>query len=591
MRVFIRSILILLGMVVCPALAVTSQQPLPAEQAFVLSASLFGKDTVLLKWQMAPQHYLYQERFVFKVVAPANATVGSILYPPGQPKEDKVLGNYHIYDQQLTIPVPIINPDPTSTVLQITYQGCSEDGYCYPPTTVNANINFSAGSVALTKTVTAKPVVNQQDRFLQLLNSQRIFTIFFAFIGFGILLSFTPCVLPMLPIISGIIIGQRQQVTTAKAFRLSAVYVVSMAITYAIAGILVGYLGSSVQTAFQKPWILILFSLLFVFLALSFFGLYEIRMPARLEERIAKWSRHQKSGHYIGVAIMGCLATLIVSPCITPALVGVLGYIGRTGDAVLGGVALFALGIGMGLPIIIVCMAGGKLLPKAGRWMRTVETVFGVFFLAMAIWILSRILPGPITLLLWSALFIISAIYMGALSTTPEHGWGKLWKGCGWLFFIYGVLLLVGAAQGANNPLQPLTTHKFISSSAQPSQPLFTQVNTLDAVQQAITNAKNQKKPVLLDFYADWCVSCQEMEHGLWQDANVRQQLGKVVALQANITANDAQDKTLMANFKIIAPPTVLFFNAQGQWLSTLTLVGKPSTEEFLAHLSAAAKG
>lgn len=568
----------------------TPHQPMPVDQAFAFSAKTFGNDTLVVQWKIAPKHYLYRERIQYKILEPKNAAIGSVLLPLGALKEDAIFGRYQVFANNVTIPLPIINPNPTNTQLQITYQGCAEDGYCYPPKTKQIAINFNAGTAAVSNanlnviSPPTGPSPGQEKKILALLSDPHSITALFAFLGFGILLSFTPCVLPMLPIISGIIVGQQKTITMGKAFRLSLVYVLGMAITYAIAGVLIGIIGGSVQAAFQKPWVLILFSLLFVLLALSFFGLYQIKLPARFEEKIANISRHQKSGHYIGVAIMGCLASLIVSPCVTPALVGVLTYIGQTGNALFGGLTLFMLGLGMGLPLLIVGTAGGKLLPKAGAWMKSVETVFGVLFLGMAIWILNRIISPQITLLLWATLLIISAIYLGALSSTPSHGWGKLWKGSGVIMLVYGILMIVGAAQGNTNPFQPLSWNATTGTKSQENS-VFAQVETPEAITAALKTAKTEGKPILLDFYAKWCVSCVEMEHSVFKDPAILASLSRFINLRADVTHNSAQDQKIMRTYQVIAPPTMLFFSANGELLKQFTLVGKVDASTFLSHL------
>lgn len=569
------------------ATAAPSQQPLPADQAFSLSAKLFGNDTVVMQWKMAPGHYLYRERLQVHVLQPANAKIGQILYPPGQPKHDAIFGDYQIYTDTLSLPIPIIHPDPTHTVLTVTYQGCAEDGYCYPPITQQLSINFSVTTVTLAgNNSTSTPAAqnnSQEQRFIDLLSEKHIVTLLLAFFGFGILLSFTPCVLPMVPILSGIIVGHQKTIMAGKTFRLSLVYVLSMALTYAVAGVLIGWAGGSVQTLFQQPWVIVLFSLLFVLLALSFFGLYTLRLPTKFEERIANISRHQKSGHYLGVAIMGCLATLIVSPCVTPALVGVFGYISKTGDAVLGGAALFALGLGMGLPLLAIGVAGGKLLPRAGAWMKTLEHLFGVLFLAVAIWMLERIIPGPVTLLLWATLLISCAVYMGALSPTPTHSWGKLWKGLGLLLLVYGILLVIGSAQGNSNLWQPIALHH--NATSQADDITITPVKSMAELDAALAQATTKHKPILLDFYASWCVSCQIMERTTYKHPQVQAILANFTVLKADVTRNDAAAKALMQHFQVIAPPTFVIFNARGELLPNLTRVGEMNSQEFSAYL------
>jgi thiol:disulfide interchange protein DsbD len=557
--------------------------PLPVDQAFVFSAQLFGKDTVVLQWKMAPAHYLYRDRLHFSVLQPTDAIIGKVLFPPGKPKEDSILGKYEVYEKGVIIPIPISNASPEETVMTVSYQGCSAAGYCYPPTTRALRVHFNQDSVLI---VTPEPVPQantQEQPFFDLLSDHHLLTVLLAFLGFGMLLSLTPCVLPMIPILSGIIVGHQKTVLRGKSFTLSLVYVLSMAVTYAIAGMLVGWLGGSVQAAFQQPWVIVLFSLLFALLALSFFGLYSLKLPAYFEERIANISRHQKSGHYLGVMIMGCLATLIVSPCVTPALVGVLGYISKTGNAAFGGVALFMLGLGMGLPLLLLGFAGGKFLPKAGAWMQIVEYIFGVLFLGMAIWMLDRLIPGPLALMLWSTLLTVCAVYLGALSPTPVHGWGKLGKGFGVLVLVYGFLLAVGAAQGSTNPLQPL---RFSSTEVAQSSASFMTVKNLAQMHAALARAQAENKPVLVDFYADWCVSCKEMDVKVFQHAEVREALQRFVVLRVDVTANNAESKALMQYYQVVAPPTFLVFAATGKALKNLTRVGEMKKDAFLRYLA-----
>ncbi|MFT3742464.1 MAG: protein-disulfide reductase DsbD [Gammaproteobacteria bacterium] len=569
-----------------------SQQPVSVDKAFSVSASLFGNDTILVHWDLLPKHHLYRNRFSFKVLQPPNASIGQIIYPTAQPRDDAIFGHYFVYTQPVTLPIPIIKPDLNQTVLQVTYQGCADDGYCYPPTTHTITADFTSRTTTIDTPATAPATPANTDNaqtqtFVRTLAGNDIAIIVLTFLGFGVLLSFTPCVLPMLPILSGIIVGQQKTMNARRGFLLSLTYVLSMSVTYAVAGMLVGLAGSSIQAIFQKPWVIILFSLLFVLLAFSFFGFYKLRLPGGFEEKVGALSLHfQKKGHYLSVAVMGCLATLIVSPCVTPALVGVLGYIGKTGNAAIGAIALFALGFGMGLPLLIVGSLGGKLLPKAGMWMKTLENVFGVFFLAIALWMLNRLLPPPVTLALWSAFFISCAIFMGAFSTHVEKGWHKLWKGMGILFLVYGILLLVGAAQGNGNVFQPLalppqtTTHS--------TEENFISVKNLTELKTQLRQAIAQNQPVLLDFYADWCISCQEMKYATLQNPSVLNQLKSFKVIRADVTANNAEEKALMAYFQVVAPPSFLFFNAQGNLMNNLTLVGKVDAPAFLQQLALA---
>ncbi len=573
------------------AYGLASKDPIAVDQAFTLSAKTFGQDTVVFNWKIRPDYYLYKDRLHFKIIAPANSAIGQVILPTGKSKEDEIFGKYEIYSEEANIAVPIISPNLENTQLSVNYQGCSEYGYCYPPTQRYFKINFAQGTVDTLNPPDPQaqkpstPAQNSQIQpFLNILTGNHTVSMLLAFFGFGVLLSFTPCVLPMLPILSGLIVGYQKNTLKSKALKLSIVYVLSMAATYAIAGVLVGWLGGSIQSTFQKPWVIIVFSFLFVLLALSFFGLYSIKLPACLEEKIASISRHQKSGHYLGVAVMGCLATLIVSPCVTPALVGILGYISQTGNAFIGGLALFAMGLGMGTPLILLGLVGDKLLPKAGAWMQTVEYVFGILFLALAIEMLSRLVPASITLALLAGLLIICSVYLGVFSTAIQ-GWQKLWKGIGLIALTYGILLMIGAAQGNGNPLQPLSPNH-ASSPVSNNDSIFTPVKSLADVKTALADAAKQHKPVLVDFYADWCISCQEMQATTFTDSVVLQTLKQMVVLKADVTQNDETDKQLMQYFQVIAPPTFVLFNEQGQWLKDQTHAGKMDSAEFLGYIA-----
>lgn len=572
-------ILCLLWIFAVPTLADSGNiHPLPVDKAFVLSTELFGNDTILLNWTIAPKHYLYRERFKFQALYPPQAQIGSIILPPGHEKQDPILGKYQVYSNKITIPVPVINSDPAKTQIKVSYQGCSAEGYCYPAVEKQITVNFNVRTTTIADV--AEEVSDQEQSYLALLNKHNFLLMILAFLGIGALLSFTPCVLPMIPILSGIIVGHQKTITTGKAFGLSLTYVLSMAITYAAAGILVAFIGSSVQAFFQNVWTIIAFSLIFVLLALSFFGLYQLKLPAFFEEKIATISRGHDGGHYLGVALMGCFATLILSPCVTPALVGVLSYIAQNGDPVMGGAALFALGLGMGLPLLLIGIAGGKLLPKAGPWMNTIRTIFGVLFLGIAIWMISRLIPGPITMALWALLLIVCAIFLGAFSSN-QKGWGKTWKGLGLSFFIYGILMLTGAAQGNSDPFRPIA----VSGQNQSAGSNYVVVQNLDQFQKAFSEARAEHKPVVLDFYANWCMSCRELDQTTLQNASVRHALSGFKFIRADISVNSPAARAMMRQFGVVAPPTLLFFDSNGQLQNNLTLVGLVSPKELARNL------
>ncbi|MEE9451909.1 MAG: protein-disulfide reductase DsbD, partial [Gammaproteobacteria bacterium] len=573
---------------------------LPPEEAFILTAELStDQNTLLVHWQLPPNLYLYDDKFAFKVRE--GGQLGKFELSPGIPKEDEVLGKYFVHYAPVTLSVPIVQRDNDRLLIDVDYQGCADSGYCYPPMTSvlliesgidggQSRLSFidSSGIGSSMSTATAA-----YEDIAQLFFDNSLWLILLAFLGFGILLTFTPCVLPMVPILAGIIIGQGHHITRRHAFMLSLVYVLGMAVTYALLGVIAGFAGQGLQAAFQKPWVIITLSSFFVLLSLSMFGFYELRLPAKLETRIAAWSQHQKSGTYLGCLILGVLSALIVSPCVTVPLVGALAYIGQTGDAVLGGLALFSLALGMGIPLMLVAALGGHLLPKAGAWMKTVSAVFGVLLLGLAIWLLERVIPGEVVLVLWAALAMVSAIYLGALEAAPQGGWPRLWKGLGCLLFAYSILLLVGASLGNQDPLRPLANLSLngqpqgmlAPGSSQKVNGLFKLVKSLDEVQDELALAQQTGQPVMLDFYADWCASCVKMKRTTFADPLVHQALSDFVVLQADVTKNDMIDKELQKYFSVYAPPAILFFNINGQENKAARLVGEIGTQAFLNHL------
>jgi len=410
----------------------------------------------------------------------------------------------------------------------------------------------------------------------------------FAFFIAGILLAFTPCVFPMVPILSGIIMGQGERLTTARAFWLSLVYVLAMAVTYTAAGVLAGLFGQNLQAVFQNPWILSGFVLIFVLLALSMFGLFELQLPASLQTRLALASNQQQGGQWWGVAVMGFLSALIVGPCVAPPLMAALIVIGASGDAVLGGAALFAMSLGMGVPLILFGVSAGKLAPRAGNWMNAVKAVFGVGLLALAVWMLERILPGSVIMLLWGLLAIGCGVYLGALERIPDgaSGWKRLWKTLGVALLLLGAVELIGAMSGADYWLRPLDGFKAGANTASaPEEATFRRIKSLADLEQSLSEANAQGKGAMLDFYADWCVECLRMERNTFHSPQVQALLDRLQPLQADVTPNDSTDQALMRQFGIIGPPAILFFNRSGEEMKDWRLVGYFPPEEFSRHL------
>ena len=583
---------------------------LKADQAFAFSAEVIDGNMILANWEIADGYYLYRDKFEFSVESGAGVTLGKIKYPPvSKVIDDEVFGKMPVYYGQAAIKIPLNRTvtSPVDMVLRANYQGCADAGFCYPPESQTMGLSLPKGNkgntepmAAAANDVKAEAVpVSEQDSIANSLENDSIVGIILTFFGFGLLLAFTPCVFPMVPILSSIIVGQSGEVTTRKALTMSIVYVLAMALTYTVAGIIAGLFGANLQAAFQTPWILISFSLVFVALSFSMFGFYELQLPSSWQSKLTQVSNSQKGGTLAGVAIMGFLSALIVGPCVAAPLMGALIYIGQTGDAVLGGLALFALSMGMGAPLIAIGASAGKLLPKAGGWMDAVKAVFGVMLLAVAVWMLERVVPPAIALLLWASLFIVSAVYMGALTqlTSDASGWKKLWKGLGVMMLIYGTLLLVGVASNASDPLQPLRGISFSGSggsgnvgSAQHQEAEFKKIKSVADLDREVVIAASQGKGVMLDFYADWCVSCKEMERYTFSDAGVIRELSRGVILQADVTANDDLDKALLKKFKLVGPPSMIFWNTKGEELPHMRMVGFLEADKFAAHVNKAFK-
>jgi thiol:disulfide interchange protein DsbD len=575
-----------------------SGSALAPEEAFVYEAIALDADTALVRFTAQPGYYLYTDKFSFRVEGLQGISVRASELPPGVIKDDPEFGPVPVYYGQIEVPVDFVRPagEATEVALQADFQGCRDGDICYPPMSRTVTFTLPAGGGAAVTDATGERTpsaplagapVSEQDRLARLLTGNPAAAIFAFFVA-GLLLAFTPCVFPMVPILSGIIVGQGDRLTTLRAFWLSLVYVLAMAVTYTVAGVLAGMFGQNLQAVFQNPWILSGFVAVFILLALSMFGFYELQVPGRLQTRLTEVSNRQEGGGFGGVAVMGFLSALIVGPCVAPPLMAALIVIGSSGDALLGGTALFALSIGMGVPLILFGVSAGKLVPRAGAWMDAVKAVFGVGLLALAIWMLERILPGGIIMLLWGALAIACGIYLGALERIEAgaSGWKKLWKSLGVLLLVLGVLELVGAAAGGDYWLRPLDGMGGPArATAEAHQPEFGRVKSLDDLRREVDLASGAGRGAMFDFYADWCVECKRMERNTFPDAGVQALLGRMRLLQADVTANDRTDQELMRAFDIIGPPAILFFDRNGNEMKPYRLVGYFNPQEFATHL------
>ncbi len=572
---------------------------LDPDDAFVLKTwSENGR--VFAQWDIADGHYLYRDK---SSISAADDTLitKDFAIDPGELKHDEFFGEIHVFHNSATASIAVDNVKDgvKNASFKVKYQGCSEiSGICYPPITKTVTLDVlpvsdAAASTLDITTPAAGPVspVSEQDRIAASLASGSAMLTILSFFGFGLLLAFTPCIFPMIPILSGIIIGQGKDITTGRAFTLSLVYVLAMAVAYTVAGVLAALGGENIQIMLQNPWVLTSFAAVFVILAFSMFGFYDIQMPNAIQSRLTELSNRQQGGTLAGVAIMGLLSALIVGPCVAAPLAGALIYISQTGDAWLGGSALFALSMGMGAPLIAIGTSAGKLLPRAGAWMDAVKAAFGVMMLGVAIWMLERILPVSITMALWAMLLIVSAVYMGALETLKAEatGWTKFWKGLGLILLVYGVILMIGVASGSQQIFQPLKVLAGGGSHAVAEQHLqFKKIKGLDGLNQALAEATAQNKTVMLDFYADWCISCKEMESFTFTDPNVQSALKNTVLLQADVTPNDEKDKELYDHFKIVGPPAIMFYDTNGNELKGYRVVGYMPADKFSAHVKQA---
>ena len=595
---------------------------LPVDEAFRLSAVADGPDNVRLEWAVHEGYYLYKSRI--KVASTSKeAQLGAPNLPAGTVKNDDYFGKQEVYHDDLigTVPVARSAGGAVELPVDVTYQGCADAGLCYPPTTKHLKVSLPAGGAstvgaagsagssaastsadgAVTSSASAgtsdgrSMFVSEQDKLATLIRDGNLLAVLATFFGIGVLLSFTPCVLPMIPILSGIIVGQGEKVTAGRGFSLAFTYVQGMALTYAAAGAaFVLLFKQAPQAFFQKPWIIGIFALLFIALAFAMFGAYTLQLPSALQTRLTNVSNQQKSGTYIGTFIMGALSALVVTACVAPALIAALSVISQTGQIARGAGALYVTGLGMGVPLLLVGASAGSVLPRVGPWMDTVKSLFGVLFIAVAIYLLQPLIPPPVGMLLWSGLAVVSGYWVFTLKARDGGPAPAAIRAPGLIAVVYGILLLIGVASGGSDPLQPLSSLRgsagVVAGSgggAKASEPAlaFETIKSVEDLQARVAAATASGKSVMLDFYADWCTSCKEMERYTFNDSAVQAALGNTVLLRADVTKNDELDQALLRHLGILGPPTIAFYDTAGAEQRSFRVVGYMKAGEFTSVL------
>jgi thiol:disulfide interchange protein DsbD len=562
-----------------------SQDFLPPEVAFRVAARMEAPDRVRLSWAIAPGYYLYRSRLKFATSSPGLSLAAAEL-PDGDTKSDEYFGKQVVYHMELIAHLGVKRAAGAGHLLDlaVTYQGCAEAGLCYPPITRPFKLDLDSAA-ALTSGATpgggtgARPFVSEQDKLADAIRGGSLFTMLALFFAAGLVVAFTGCVLPTVPILSSIIVGQGSEVTTLRSFALSLTYVLGMALTYTVAGALTAASGLQVQAMFQQTWIVVLFAMLIVAMAASMFGAFAVQMPAFIQSRVADLSNRQRGGTFGGVAVMGMLSALIITACVAPAMIAALTVISQSGNVFRGASALFAMSMGMGFPLLLIGTSAGRLLPRAGAWMDDVKRLGGCLMLGVAAWIFARLLNDTQALLLYSVPVVAAVIVLWRFAVRGTAL--KVMRFAALASALYAVALVVGFAQGANSPLHPLA-----GRAAQGASPEFQRVRTLAELDRAVGAASAAGRAVMLDFYADWCVSCKEMERDTFNDPQVRAAMARMTLLRADVTANDENDRALLQRFGIFGPPTIAFYGVDGTERSRYRVVGYMKSPAFLDVLA-----
>ncbi|MBP6714956.1 MAG: protein-disulfide reductase DsbD [Aliarcobacter sp.] len=574
-----KKILLILSLFIYSFSLEINQDFLEPKDAFKTSFTQ-NEDSLNFKLALGKDIYLYDDKLTVFITKPEKIDIkNEINIPEPVPYDEFIV---HLNDLDLTIPFSVLKAKLESSKYEVTvsFQGCSKAGLCYAPMSEKYLVEIGAGDTKndlIKEEVKVEDIsnLNETDTIANSLKDGNILIVLATFFGFGLLLSLTPCVFPMIPILSSIIVGasQKEKMTASKGFILSLVYVLSMSAAYTIAGVIAGVFGANLQVALQNPYVLVVFALIFVALAFSMFGYFEIRLPQAIQTKLNKTTDGKEKQGIAGIAIMGFLSALIVGPCVAPPLAGALVYIGQTGDAVLGGMALFVMSLGMGVPLLLIGLGAGRFMPKPGGWMEGITRIFGIIMIAVAIWLLDRVLDASVIMYLWALLFLGSAIYLRIYT----HIISQLITV---VVFILGVVLFVGAISGSTNPLKPL--EKFTSSTLVQDvgeKVVFKKIKNIEELKQAIAQSD---KPVMLDFWASWCVACKEFEEITFKDKQVINKLQNFTLLKADVTANNADDKALQKMFSIVGPPGIIFWDKDKNEVKSSKIVGYKNPKEFL---------